>query len=402
MSWAVPAGVGQEGWEINGNLLQCSCLENPRDWGAWWAAVYGVAQSRPRLKWLSSSSRDSVSSELVAEAQWSPFLSSFLRAHLYLSKLNHSSNFSASHCDFPASPVSPDLVTLLVKEEAWVESSLPPSMWSQEGFSVSHGLEKHSCSPHTSVRIFIVWPLLKLSEIAQSCPTLCNPVDCNLPGSPSMGFSRQEYWSGSPFPSPGDLPDPGIEPGSPALQADALTSEPLGKPLFGLCSKRGTFKEWNFLLFMSKPNLKQIWSYKKKKKNNPYHLKNVNPHSMTELLHFTFNMWIPLETSGLKCLMVFQPCELRGAVKGSRSWLLEVSLHLRITAGASDVIFLYLLQGTSKFRVCSETLGENITFLSCTTRLCCLIYKTYNRSVGNSTCKHEIPLCVIFFFSLLF
>ena len=47
---------------------------------------------------------------------------------------------------------------------------------------------------------------------------------------PSMGFSRQEYWSGLPFPSPGDLPDPGIEPGSPTSQADAVTSEPPGKP----------------------------------------------------------------------------------------------------------------------------------------------------------------------------
>ena len=47
----------------------------------------------------------------------------------------------------------------------------------------------------------------------------------------SMEFSRQEYWSGLPFPSPGDLPDPGIEPESPALQADALSSEPPGKPL---------------------------------------------------------------------------------------------------------------------------------------------------------------------------
>ena len=46
---------------------------------------------------------------------------------------------------------------------------------------------------------------------------------------PSMGFSRQEYWSGLPFPSPGDLHDPGIEPGSPIFQADALTSEPPGK-----------------------------------------------------------------------------------------------------------------------------------------------------------------------------
>ena len=47
---------------------------------------------------------------------------------------------------------------------------------------------------------------------------------------PSMGFSRQEYWSRLPFPSPGDLLDPGIEPRSLALQADALTSEPPGKP----------------------------------------------------------------------------------------------------------------------------------------------------------------------------
>ena len=45
----------------------------------------------------------------------------------------------------------------------------------------------------------------------------------------SMEFSRQEYWSGLPFPSPGDLPDLGIEPGSPALQANSLLSEPPGK-----------------------------------------------------------------------------------------------------------------------------------------------------------------------------
>ena len=46
----------------------------------------------------------------------------------------------------------------------------------------------------------------------------------------SMGFSRQEYWSGVPFPSPEDLPDPGIKPGSPAFQADTLLSEPPRKP----------------------------------------------------------------------------------------------------------------------------------------------------------------------------
>ena len=50
---------------------------------------------------------------------------------------------------------------------------------------------------------------------------------------PSMGFSRQEYWRGLPFPSPGDLPDPGIKSRSPALQADSLLSEPPGKPPSG-------------------------------------------------------------------------------------------------------------------------------------------------------------------------
>ena len=69
------------------------------------------------------------------------------------------------------------------------------------------------------------------SEVAQSCPTLYDPVDCIAhQAPPSIGFSRQEYWSGLPFPSPGDLPDPGIEPRSPTLQADALTSDPPGEP----------------------------------------------------------------------------------------------------------------------------------------------------------------------------
>ena len=65
--------------------------------------------------------------------------------------------------------------------------------------------------------------------VAQLCPTLCNPTDCSLAGY-SVVFSRQEYWSGLPFPSPGDLPNPGIEPRSPALQADSLLSEPPGNP----------------------------------------------------------------------------------------------------------------------------------------------------------------------------
>ena len=76
---------------------------------------------------------------------------------------------------------------------------------------------------------FIYLELESQSEVAQSCPTFCDPMDCSLPAPPCMGFSRQEYWSGLPFPSPGDLPDPGFEPWSPALQADTLPSELPGK-----------------------------------------------------------------------------------------------------------------------------------------------------------------------------
>ena len=62
-------------------------------------------------------------------------------------------------------------------------------------------------------------------KVAQLCPTLCNPMDCTI-----CGISRPEYWSGKPFPSPGDLPNPGTEPGSPALQVTSLPAEPHGKP----------------------------------------------------------------------------------------------------------------------------------------------------------------------------
>ena len=65
--------------EGNGNPLQCSCLENPRDGGAWWAAIYGVAQSRTRLKWLSSSS----SSSSYRASSWALFNIPSLGNHIH-------------------------------------------------------------------------------------------------------------------------------------------------------------------------------------------------------------------------------------------------------------------------------------------------------------------------------
>ena len=68
--------------------------------------------------------------------------------------------------------------------------------------------------------------------VTQLCLTHCDPMNYRGQVPLSMEFSRQEYWSGQPFPSPGDLPNPGIESGSPALQADSLLSEPPEKSLF--------------------------------------------------------------------------------------------------------------------------------------------------------------------------
>ena len=62
--------------------------------------------------------------------------------------------------------------------------------------------------------------------VAQSCPSVCDLMDCSPPGPSVHGISRQEYWSGLPFPSPWDLPSPGIKPRYSAFQVDSLPTEP--------------------------------------------------------------------------------------------------------------------------------------------------------------------------------
>ena len=133
--------------EGNGNPLQCSCLENPRDGGAWWAAVSGMAQSRTRLKRLSSSTRYCGGFKLFSQLPciWGPYISDNQLIFKYLK--------------------------------------------SESGSVVSNSL-RHG--------LYSSW---------------------NSPGQNTV-----------PFSSPGDLPNPGIEPRSPALQVDSLPAEPQGKP----------------------------------------------------------------------------------------------------------------------------------------------------------------------------
>ena len=91
--------------------------------------------------------------------------------------------------------------------------------------------------------------------VTQPCPTLCGPVDCIPQGSSIHRFCRQEYWSGFPFRSPGNLSAPGIEPMSLALRADSLSSEPARKPLqvysgVLLCSGSQGFSTFGLLLLL--------------------------------------------------------------------------------------------------------------------------------------------------------
>ena len=131
-------------------------------------------------------------------------------------------------CSLPGSSV---YAILQVRILEWVAISF------SRGSSPPRNRTRVSC---TAGRFFTNWAMreapIKInyeseSEVAQSCLTLWDPWTVAHQTLLSMGFSRQEYWSGLPFPSPGDLPYPGIEPRSPTLQADTLTSVPPGKPL---------------------------------------------------------------------------------------------------------------------------------------------------------------------------
>ena len=103
---------------------------------------------------------------------------------------------------------------------------LPPCRWMEQMFSSSLGPAK--TFPAKTVKV------KSLSHVQ----LFATPWTVAYQAPPSMGFSGQEYWSGLPFPSPGDLPDPGIESGTPAFQAEALTSEPPGKPYRKVTSTR--------------------------------------------------------------------------------------------------------------------------------------------------------------------
>ena len=92
-------------------------------------------------------------------------------------------------------------------------------------------------------------------SVDQLCPTLCEPMDCSQPGSSVHGiFFRQECWNGLPFPPPGDLPNPGIKPVSPALVGKFFTTVPPGKPSL-ILTKANTPPPFSSLIFSTLSSL---------------------------------------------------------------------------------------------------------------------------------------------------
>ena len=164
--------------EGNGNPLQYSCLENPRDEGAWWAAVYGVAQGGTRLKWLSSSSSIEIQNIylLVRKTEvyiqicnWIKYITDLLLQILLL--------LLTYWCRSPTS-------VLCFVLFCFAQMSLVPRQGS---------VQKHCCC----------------CLVTKSCLTLYDLMDSiACQAALFMGLPRQEYWNGLPFPFPGDLTRP--------------------------------------------------------------------------------------------------------------------------------------------------------------------------------------------------
>ena len=143
-----------------------------------------------------------------------------------------------------------------------------------------------------------------MSVHAQLCLTFSYPMDYSLPGSSVHGgFSRQEYWSGLPFPPSGDLPNPGIEPMSPVLAGRYFTTEPPGTSLRGLQEHVKCLTLWWSAKIMlaiifntitcCRRLLRVLWTARRSKRSI---LKKINPEYSLEglilkLQHFGYLMW---------------------------------------------------------------------------------------------------------------
>ena len=126
-----------------------------------------------------------------------------------------------------------------------IKNNILRSLVSWDSIAIKNGLQKRQCGSNGKRKIILSDGLerervnlaralyAESESVVQSCPTLCESMNYIAHQAPlPIKFSSQEYWSVLPFPSSGELPDPGIDPRLPALSADSLPSEPPEKPLY--------------------------------------------------------------------------------------------------------------------------------------------------------------------------
>ena len=246
--------------EGNGNPLQCSCLENPRDGGAWWAAVYRVAQSQTGLKRLSSSStmiykKWNISCHISKQgrSQLSAIAAITVESWWALRELrkegipalNHSSHqTTVTSCGEPwgnsgcgNTGYRPQTLRCIPKE--WFQWARTPAsthtaIQCKPPPWLTGGAIACQWSPgfHPFPVSLILRPAVSGGGglVAKLCLTLCNPVDCRSPGPSAHGISQTRILEWVAISFSRGLPAPGIESCSPALQEDSLLTELPGKP----------------------------------------------------------------------------------------------------------------------------------------------------------------------------
>ena len=182
-------GLGRSPGGENAHPLKYSCLGNPMDRRAWWATAHGISKS---WTWLSD---------------WA-----HARANTHTHTHTHTHKYRTAEA--------------MSELEYWLRTL--------HIFTRKH---YYSITSHIICRICLFnlrYTYYEVKWRQSLCQLFATPWTVAYKAPLSMEFSRQEYWSGLPFPSPGDPPDPGVKPRfkprSPALQADALPSEPPGEP----------------------------------------------------------------------------------------------------------------------------------------------------------------------------
>ena len=176
------------------------------------------------------------------------------------------------------------------------------------------------------------------------CLILCNPMDYSPPESLVHEFSKQEHWSRLPFPSPGDLPDSGIEPGSSALQADCLPKGPYSQScdfssshvqMWELDHKEGWVpKHGCFWIVVIKKTLRVPWT---SRRSNQSILKEINPDYSLEglmlklkLQYFGHLMW---RANSLEMILMLGKIEGRRRGQQRMKWLVGITDSMDMSLG---------------------------------------------------------------------